>query len=184
MKTSILDGISGEDALRVLRNLCAADAEMRERILSEVEKLLSEVDRDSVADEVFFDLDGLSVDELWDRSGPKRHGYSSPDETAVEMIGETLKPYEDKVNQYQEMGMPDQSKQYCMGVLKGIHQFDQESQSEFKEQAPDVPGDCFGGILDEWRRRCTRKHDIQDMNEFISRECPKWAKWATKNETS
>lgn len=181
MKTNILDNLSGDEALCVLRNLCAADAEMRARILSEVEKMLSEVDRDGVADDVLFDLDTLSVDELWDRSGPKRHGYRSPDEMAMEMFEETLQPHEDKVKQYQEMGMAEQSKQYCMGVLKGIHQFDQEPQSEFKEQAPDVPGDCFGGILDEWRRRCTRKHDIQDMNEFILLECPKWAKWATKN---
>jgi len=179
--TDILDSISGDDALRVLRTLCAADAEMHARILSEVENVLSQVDRDEVAGEVFFDLDALTVDELWERSGPKRHGYSSPDEMAVEMIEEALQPHEDKVKQYQEMGMPDQSKEYSMGVLKGIYQFDQESESEFKEQAPDVPGDCFGGILDQWRQRCTRKHDIQDMNVFISRECPKWAKWATKN---
>ena len=174
--TSVLDSITGNEALRVLRNLCAADAEMGKRILSEVERMLSEVDCDGVADDVLFDLDTLSVDELWERSGPKRHGYTSPDEMAVEMTEETLQPYEDRIKQYQEMGMAEQARQYCMGVLKGIYQFDQESQSEFKEQAPDVPGDCFGGILREWRERCTREHDIQDMNEFISRECPKWAK--------
>lgn len=172
MTKNILDSISGDDALRVLRNLCAADAEMRARVLSEAENVLSEVDRDGVADEVFFDLDVLSVDDLWDRSGRKRHGYSSPAEMAVEMIEETLQPYKDKVKQYQEMGMPDQARQYCMGVLKGIYQFDRESHSEFKEQAPDAPGDCFRWILGEWRRHCTRKHDIEDMNGFISRECP------------
>jgi hypothetical protein len=182
--TDILGRISGDEALRILRNLCAEGAEMRKQILAEVEKMLSEVDREGVSDEVLFDLDTLSVDELWDRSGPKRHGYTSPDEIAVEMIEEILKPYEDRIKKYYGLGMPEQAKECCMGVLKGIYQVGQELQSEFKEQAPDVPGDCFGGILDEWRRRCTRKHDIQDMNEFIARECPKWAKWATKNRTT
>lgn len=36
--TDILDRISGDEALRVLRNLCAEHAEMRKRILAEVEK--------------------------------------------------------------------------------------------------------------------------------------------------
>jgi hypothetical protein len=172
--TSILDNISGDDALRVLRSLCASDSEIRKRITSEVEKLLSEVDRDDVADQVSSDLDAIDVQELWDRSGPKRHGYSSPEDMAVEMVEEALKPYEDKVKQYREIGMLEQSKQYCMGVLKGIYRFDQESKSEFKDWATDIPEHCFGGLLDEWRRACTRKHDVQEMNDFISRECPKW----------
>lgn len=40
---------------------------------------------------------------------------------AVEMVEEALKPYEDKVRQYQEMSMPDEAKLYCMGLLKGIY---------------------------------------------------------------
>ncbi len=180
--TIILDSISGDDALHVLRNLCAADAEMRARILSEAEKVLSHVDRDDVADEVFFDLDELSVEDLWERSGPHRHGYSSLDEVAVEMIEETLRPYDGKVKQYETIGMPEQATLFCMGVLKGIYRYGQEPQSEFKEQAPDVPQNCFAGILRDWRKHCTRKQDIQEMNLFISRECPKWAKNAVQNE--
>jgi hypothetical protein len=182
--TNILDSISGDDALRVLRSLCASDPEIHKRVESEIEKALSEVDRDDVADEVFSELDAIAVEELWDRSGPKSHGYSSPEDMAVEMVEEALKPYEDKVKQYREIGMLEQSKQYCMGVLKGIYQFEHESKSEFKDWAPDIPGECFDGLLKEWRRTCNRKRDLQEMNDFISRECPKWAEWATKNQTN
>ncbi|HPO14193.1 MAG TPA: hypothetical protein PLI09_12175 [Candidatus Hydrogenedentes bacterium] len=176
-----LDNLSHEEALWILKELCKTDAKIRIRILAEAEKLFMQVDRDAVAEDVFFELDGLNVDELWDRSGPHRHGYSSPDEMAVEMIEEALKPYEDKIQQYQKMGMPEQAKQYCMGVLKGIYQFEHEAQSEFKEQAPDLAAECFGGILDEWRERCTRKEDIQAMNAFMGQECSEWAKWAIKD---
>lgn len=180
---NILDNISGDDALRVLRSLCASDSEIRKRIVLEVEKVLSDVDCDEVASEVFFELDAIGIEELWGRSGPSRHGYSSPDEMAVEMVEEALKPYGDKVQEYRRIGMPEQSRQYCMGILKGIYRFDNESKSEFKDYATDIPGECFGWLLDEWRRECTRKRDVKEMNEFLSRECPKWAKWATKNQT-
>ena len=179
--SSILDNISGEDALHVLRNLCAVDEEMRARILSEVEKVFSQVDPDQVVGEVLFELAGLDVEELWDRSGPHRHGYSSPDEMAWEMAEEVLKPYADRIKQYQEMGMIDQSARYCQGVLQGIYQFAQESHSEFKEHAPDFPEECFGTILNDWRAWCTHEDTLQGMKEFISLTCPKWAKWANRD---
>lgn len=64
--TDPLDNISGDEALRILRALCAADAKIRARILTEIEKVLTQVDRDDVADEVFFDSDALDVEELRD----------------------------------------------------------------------------------------------------------------------
>jgi len=174
-----LDDLSGEDALRVLKDLCATDAELRTRILAGAKKVLSAVDCDGVAEDVFFSLDILDVEELWDRSGPHRHGYSSPDEVAVEMIEEALRPYQDRLEQYERMGMAEQ---YCMGVLKGIYRFEHESQTEFKDWSPDIPAECFGGILDDWRKHCQARQDRKNMNEFISRECPEWAKWAIKRE--
>ncbi len=175
MTKNFLDGLSGGEALRILRNLCDSSTEIRERILSEAANLLSQLDPEEVANEVLLDLEVLDVDELWQRSGPSRDGYTEPIEMAEEMFEEVLKPYEDKIAQYQEMDMPEQARQYCAGVLQGIYQYQQETPSEFKEQAPDVAGECFGGILEEWRRRCTQENENLKMNEFLSRECPKWA---------
>jgi hypothetical protein len=175
MTKNIFDLISREDALRVLRNLCDVDEAMRERVLLEVNKVLNQIDPDAVAEDVLFDFDLLSVDDLWNRSGPRRDGYSSPDEMAVEMVEETLRPYVKRISEYHEAGMPEEAKQYCMGVLKGIYRYDQASESEFKKQAPDVPSESFGWILMEWQNQCARKDSIEEMKEFLSRECPKWA---------
>ena len=51
-----------------------------------------------------------------------------------EMIEEVLKPYADKIQEYDKIGMPEQS-MLCMGVLKGIYQFEHEAKTEFKEWA-------------------------------------------------
>ena len=50
------------------------------------------------------------------------------------MIEEVLKPYADKIQEYDKIGMPEQS-MLCMGVLKGIYQFEHEAKTEFKEWA-------------------------------------------------
>jgi len=38
-------------------------------------------------------LDGIEVEDLWDRAGPSRYGYTSPEDMAAEMIDEELNPF-------------------------------------------------------------------------------------------
>ncbi len=178
---NFLDEISPNDALQVLRKLCDVDPDLRQRIQCEALKLLSNGDADKIADEVYCELDGIDVEELWDRSGPSRHGYSSPEEMAVEMLEELLQRYIDRVKKYHEIGMAQQSREYCMGVLQGIYEFDHRSKSQFKEWAMDVPSECFGALLSDWRRGCSQKDDLVKMNKFISKNCPEWARWAVKS---
>jgi hypothetical protein len=66
-----------------------------------------------------------------------------------------------------------------MGVLKGIYKYAHESNSEFKDWATDVPEECFGYLLEEWKKRTKRKKDLKNMEDFLSIECSDWAKWAT-----
>jgi hypothetical protein len=58
---------------------------------------------------------------------------------AVEMLEEVLQSHVDRVKRYHEMGMAQQSRQYCMGMLKGIYEYDHRSKTPFREWATDVP---------------------------------------------
>jgi hypothetical protein len=64
-----------------------------------------------------------------------------------------------------------------MGILKGIYQYEEDSGSEFKDWATDVPGECFGYVLNEWKKNSSNK-DKKEMKDFISNECPNWSEWA------
>ncbi len=173
-----IDKLSPNDALIVLKKLWDNYPELKKDILIEAEKILSDIDKNEIAEDVFWVLNNIDVHELWDRSGSSRDGYTSPGDMAVEMIEEELEPFNNEVNKYHNLKMAEQAKQYCMGVLKGIYEFDKESQSEFKDWATDIPPECFGYLLDEWKKKCKRKKDLAEMNEFIKKECPDWAKWA------
>jgi len=180
MKNKILDKISGEEALTILRQLAKNDPKIGKQIEKEAEKLLKKVDLEEICEDVYSVLDGIGVEELWDRSGARRYGYSSPEEMAVEMMEEELEPYNKEVVKYLELGMAKEAKLYCMGVLKGIYQYEQESKSEFKDWAADVSGECFGYLLEEWKKRINNKDDLIEMDKFLEKECSKWAKWAVK----
>ena len=43
--------------------------------------------------------------------------------------------------------MHQEAKLYCMGILKGIYQYEEDSGSEFKDWATDVLGESFGYIF-------------------------------------
>ena len=45
---------------------------------------MSDVDLED--SQVYFDLDSIEVEELWDRSGRMRNGYVEPDEMAFQMF--------------------------------------------------------------------------------------------------
>lgn len=176
----ILARISPDEALRVLTRLAASDSGIRDRIIAEAEELLKTIDIDEVTEEVFSQLDSIEVEELWDRAGPSRNGYTSAEDMAVQMIEEVLYPFDEQVTKYLELDMAEQAKQYCMGVLKGLCQYDLESKSEFKDWATDIAPECFGFLLDKWRKKTPRKKHIKEMHNFISEQCPKWSEWAVK----
>jgi hypothetical protein len=67
-----------------------------------------------------------------------------------------------------------------MGVLKGIYRYVNESESEFKSWATDIPEECFGHLIGEWKKRSKRKSQVNEMKLFLRKECNKWAEWATK----
>lgn len=175
--------MTGEDALRILRDLCASDPVVRKRVVDEAQRILADVNVEEVAESVLFDLEAISVEDLWDRSGPSSHGYSSPDEMAVQMFEEAIHPHEEEIKKYQRLCMSDPCMHYVMGTLKGIYRFEKEAESEFRDWATDVPAETFGFLLDEWRKDA-RKGKLKRMYQFISEHCPEWAKWAAKDRTT
>ena len=94
-----------------------------------------EVIIEDIADEVFLDLDSLEVEEIWDSSGATRYGYVDPVDKAWEMFEDAIEPYLDELKKCQDLKLSKEAKKHCMGMLKGIYQFERESESEHKDWA-------------------------------------------------
>jgi len=47
-----------------------------------------------------------------------------------------------------------------MGVLKGIYMYEHDSNSEFKDWATDIPGECFRELLDKWKKHSLKCPDF------------------------
>ena len=173
-KINILDKINSNDALAILKILCKEDVDIAKRIEQIAKKYLSGVDIDDIASEVYLDLDGIEVEEVWDRSGSTRDGYMDPGDMAWQMFEEVLDPYLEELKKYQNLSMHNEAKKYCIGILKGIYQFEKESKSEYKVWAEDAPGEYFGQVLSGWKEGCKNSKDIEEMEEFVKKNFPDW----------
>ena len=62
-------------------------------------------------------------------------------------------------------------------MILGIYRYEYESKSNFREWSEDIPIECAGYLLNEWRKRNQAKAAAEAMDEFIQRHCPKWAQY-------
>ncbi len=174
---NLIQKLTGEQALDIIQQLIAKKGVLAEAVSLVVKEILATVDVEEIADEIFFSLDSIDVQDCWDRAGSDHGGYISEEEAATELIEETLQPFFDQIDQHHDFGMADQEKDYCMGVILGAYRFDKESKSEFKNWSEDIPIDCAGNILSKWKERTADSSFHIAMEEFIRQHCPKWAKY-------
>jgi hypothetical protein len=133
MKNDVFNKITPKEALEILKHLAKADNKIKRKIIDLAESLIKNVDLEEICEDVFYALDGIDVHELWDRAGPRTNGYTSPEDMAVEMFEEALEPFLQELYRLLELEMHQEAKLYCMGIAKGIYQYEEDSTSEFKD---------------------------------------------------
>ena len=170
----IIEQLSPGDALTVLKALAREDEHLAARIAEIATSHLSDVDPGEVAFELYDELNLLEVEDVWDRAGPTRYGYVEPGEAADGMIKEIIEPYLEELKKYQRLGMKAQANQMCMGLLQGLHHFEYESRSEFKNWAADAPGSFAWTVVDAWKDGSPGQVDVKAVKLFIEEELGGW----------
>ena len=183
-KSNTLDAISGTDAMEVLRILANRDKELSKEIDAIAWDLLADVAFDEVADCVQAELESLAVEDVWDRSGARRDGYVDPGETAWQMFEAALEPFREDMLKYQQLSMLEQAEEICLGILKGVYDFQWYSKTEFKDWAVDAPGQFFWTYLGEWKKYFKQRLSPAKLNQFLTEHCLKWSKRAMRTVSS
>ena len=70
------------------------------------------------------------------------------------MLEQAIDPYIEKMKRYHSLKMFEEEMACCMGLISALHQFDNESKSEFKEWALDDPLSIADDVLSTWKDSC------------------------------
>ena len=173
-QSNIVETITAADALAILRRLVERDAQMAKQIEDVAIEIFSDVDIDSVASEVLWELESLNVEDVWDRSGSTRDRYVDPGDAAWRMFEDALLPFQEQVEKYRQLSMNQEAKLVCMGILKGIYDFHKESDPEYKDWAVDAPAEYFHAVLHDWQKSTNKRSDLAEMKRFTEKNCPAW----------
>jgi hypothetical protein len=90
----------------------------------------------------------------------------SPEDMSVEIFEEALEPFVQEMERLFNLQMLQEAKLYCMGILKGIYQYEEDSESEFKDWASDIPGETFGYIKPTGIKSLVREAAFNDNNRI------------------
>ena len=175
---TLLPALCGDDALVILRRLADRDPEWARAIETMAKDLLSAVNAGDVAAQVLAELESLSVEDVWDRAGPRRDGYSDPGDVAVEMIDAALEPYAAEIEHLIGLGMQVQADRLFQGILRGLYDFGTAPPTPFRNEAADSVEEQFRVDLLNWRNRLPSHATRPRLDAFLAQFCPKWADWA------
>lgn len=162
-----LDDLDREQAIAILKKIVEEQPSVDHLIQEVFNQLDFQLNHTSIAQEVFITLDLIDVEDLWHNSGPTRYGYIDPGELAFEMLEDAIDPYIGKFKQYLSNSRWNEAKIICMGILKGLHDFENKSNSQFKDWVPDGTDTFQNDLLNEWKNSCKDQTLLNEVNDFL-----------------
>ena len=70
------------------------------------------------------------------------------------------------MKRFRLLGMFQEEMRYCMGVISGLHSFECEATTDFKNWSVDIPGELASQILMEWKQSCHSHDLLTEMEKF------------------
>jgi len=165
-------------AKKILIELCK-DENLTDRIVTMARISLSNLDANDVKDKVFRSLNTILIEDLWDNSGKTRWGYNDPTDVAYEMIGTELDVFLRQMEQYRDLGMKKEEKEYCKGIISGLLSYGQDGDNEFHDAVPDDPYTHAENVLYNWKMNNTEEdtREVQAVYDsffaHMENECAK-----------
>jgi hypothetical protein len=167
-----IENLSASEAVQVLEDLLNDTPDLTKTVYDIAVKTAVAVDADEIMEDVFCGLDVLDIDDLNSRTGRTGYGYVEPYDAAWDIFEEALKPFIDEMKKNQRRALPTAAKAHCIGIIKGLWKYEEESNSEFKDWVTDVPIEYIDRVVYEWKKG---DPDDDDIAEVMSAAEGGWA---------
>jgi hypothetical protein len=183
LRDSVLERLSPNEAQTVLDRLLTTRADLRVEAERIARGLLGEVSFESVADDVEDAICALDLDDLGDRAGRHRGGYTSPTDAAWELLHEAVDPFLSDMKRQMELGLEGEALEICKGILLGLYRVHNMKRDEFLGWAEDFPTEAAADAVSMWRGRRQERQEAKRIRrqnrpifppDFIADYLPEW----------
>jgi hypothetical protein len=177
-----VDALTGEEAKRLLTALLDAHPEFLGEVAGLAEAELGAVTAEDVAEEVTFTLEGLSVEDIWERAGIQPDGsYMEPTEVAWEVVVEAVTPFIADLTRRAGLGRRAEATALCQGMLLGLYRSSQEEGEFLDGHAPDTLEEAAVAAVEAWKKGSRGRagsgpgaRELSAMRRFLSDAVPEW----------
>jgi hypothetical protein len=155
------------EASRVLRILLNDNPDLLGKVYEIALKVTSDIDVDTIANQVFNSLETLDLDDLNSRAYAS-HGYVEPTEVAFELFEETVYPFIREMKINHSRSLPVIAKTFCIGIIMGLWRYESESSSDFSGWVEDVPFDYIDTVINEWKKGNPDENDVDEIVGLVN----------------
>ena len=184
-----MDALDAAGTKRLLATILEAHPELLDEVADLADAQLADVTPEDVAEDVVSALEGLCVEDIWDRSGTQRDGeYVEPTEAAWAVVEEAVSPFIADLERRLELGRVEEAAAVCQGTLLGLYRLSQREGEFLDGWAPDSLEEAAGLAVETWKKRrrgrtstgATRTREWGAMREFVSDVLPEWRSFMTR----
>ena len=165
-----IQSLNSDEAANVLKDMLDNDPSLLKIAYEAAIKKAGDVDAGTIMNEVFKSLNILDLDDLNHRAGRTRHGYVEPSEAAWEMFEEVLEPFINEMKKNQKRALPAAAKAHCIGIIKGLWKYRDESFSDIADWFEDAPDEYVDTVIDEWKKGNPASKDIVEVMSIVQSE--------------
>ena len=158
-----IQSLSADEAALVLKDMLDSDPSLMKKAYESAIKVACDVNADVVMNRVYNRLNRLDLDDLNGRAGRTRYGYVEPTDAAWELFEEALDPFIDEMKKNQKRALPAAAKAYCIGIIRGLWMYEEDSTSDFAGWVEDAPGEYVDTVIDEWKKGNPPSEDIAEV---------------------
>lgn len=180
---AVVDALDGTEAKQLLAALLDAHPGLLAEVAGLADGQLGAVTAESTAAEVAFALEGLSVEDIWERAGSHADGsYVEPTEAAWEVVEEAVAPFLADLRRRVELGRGAEATALCRGVLRGLYSISQADGEFLDGHAPDTLEEAAASAVEAWKKgtggragSAAGARELAAMRSFLSEALPEWA---------
>lgn len=166
--------LTPEEAKSVLQLLLTQRPGLTKEVGDIIAKLKPAVDADEVAVWVRNELESIEIDDVWERSGEDRYGYTAPYDAADELMGEVVDSHMLEVRKLEDLKRPDDADTYLAGVIMGLNQFENDVESPVKELADESATAFASTVLAGWKKAVRDDSRVANMQQRLVENCAGW----------